>query len=182
MQVIGVVGLPASGKGEFSRIAKDMNIPVAVMGDVIRKSVTDAGLKLSDKNLGEMSRCLRQGMGMDAIAKLIIPVIENINSEVVLVDGIRGDSEVETFIKHFKNFNLIAVESSFETRLNRLSERGRPDDQADEQGLRQRDERESGWGLLKAMSMADYVLENEGTIAEFEDKVKKLLGDIRIKK
>ncbi|MDD4299556.1 MAG: dephospho-CoA kinase, partial [Methanomicrobium sp.] len=32
MQVIGVVGLPASGKGEFSRIAKEMNIPVVVMG------------------------------------------------------------------------------------------------------------------------------------------------------
>lgn len=182
MQIIGVVGLPASGKGEFSRIAKEMHIPVVVMGDVIRKAVTEAGLKLNDKNMGEMSRCLRQGMGMDALAKLTIPIIENLDSKIVLVDGIRGDAEVETFIRHFKNFNLIAVESPFEIRLKRLSERGRSDDQADEAGLKKRDEREAGWGLLNAMSMADYVLENEGTIEDFEEKVQKLLKEIRIKK
>ena len=32
MKVIGVVGLPASGKGEFSRIAAGLGIPVVVMG------------------------------------------------------------------------------------------------------------------------------------------------------
>ena len=51
MQVIGVVGFPASGKGEFSRIAKEMKIPVVNMGDVVRKAVTDAGLALNDKNI-----------------------------------------------------------------------------------------------------------------------------------
>ncbi len=182
MQVIGVVGLPASGKGEFSRIAKEMNIPVVVMGDVVRNAVADAGLKLNDKNMGEMSRCLRQGMGMDALAKLSVPLIEALNSKVALVDGIRGDAEVEFFIKHFKNFNLIAVESSFETRLKRLSQRGRSDDQADEKSLKQRDEREAGWGLLNAMSMADYLIENEGTISEFEDNARRILEEIRFKK
>jgi dephospho-CoA kinase len=39
MKVIGVVGLPASGKGEFSKIVKGMGIPVVVMGDVIRDAV-----------------------------------------------------------------------------------------------------------------------------------------------
>ena len=182
MQIIGVVGLPASGKGEFSNIAKKLNIPVVVMGDVIRKAVVDAGLALNDKNMGEMSRCLRQGMGMDALAQLTIPLIEQNNSKIVLVDGIRGDAEVTTFTKHFKNFSLIAVESSFETRLKRISDRNRSDDQADENALHKRDEREAGWGLLTAMEMADYIIENEGTIKEFEEKAKKLLEEIRIKK
>ena len=44
MKVIGVVGLPASGKGEFSKIASGMGIPVIVMGDMIRKAVSEAGL------------------------------------------------------------------------------------------------------------------------------------------
>jgi len=182
MQVIGVVGLPASGKGEFSRIAKGMGIPVVVMGDVVRKEVSEAGLKQNDKNMGEMSRCLRQGFGMDALAQLTIPIIETLKSKVVLIDGIRGDAEVNTFSHKFKDFHLIAVESSFETRLKRLSERGRSDDQIDKEGLKNRDERETGWGLLNAMSMADYVLENEGTIEKFEHSVRKLLEDIRKQK
>ncbi|HMK16072.1 MAG TPA: dephospho-CoA kinase, partial [Methanomicrobiales archaeon] len=37
MRVIGVVGYPASGKGEFSRIAAAAGIPVVVMGDVVRR-------------------------------------------------------------------------------------------------------------------------------------------------
>ncbi|MBP2132306.1 dephospho-CoA kinase [Methanomicrobium sp. W14] len=181
MQVIGVVGLPASGKGEFSRIAKDMNIPVVVMGDVVRKAVLDAGLKINDKNMGEMSRCLRQGMGMDALAQLTVPIIDGMKSGVVLVDGIRGDSEVETFMHHFKNFSLVAVKSPFETRLKRLCERKREDDESDKKGLKERDERETGWGLLDAMSMAEYEIDNEGTIEEFEAKVRDVIEKIRNK-
>ncbi|HQC34822.1 MAG TPA: AAA family ATPase, partial [Methanoculleus sp.] len=44
MKVIGIVGMPASGKGEVSRIARDLGIPVVVMGDAIREKVKEAGL------------------------------------------------------------------------------------------------------------------------------------------
>ena len=175
MQIIGVVGLPASGKGEFSNIAKKLNIPVVVMGDVIRKAVVDAGLALNDKNMGEMSRCLRQGMGMDALAQLTIPLIEQNNSKIVLVDGIRGDAEVTTFTKHFKNFSLIAVESSFETRLKRISDRNRSDDQADENALHKRDEREAGWGLLTAMEMLIILLKMKEQLKNSKKKQKNCL-------
>ena len=43
MKVIGVVGLPASGKGEFSKIAAEWE-PVIVMGDMIRNAVKRKGL------------------------------------------------------------------------------------------------------------------------------------------
>jgi dephospho-CoA kinase len=175
MLVIGVVGYPASGKGEFSKIAREMGIPIVVMGDVIRKELENAGLKQTDRNMGEMSRCLRQGLGMDALAKLSIPLIEGHKSKVVLVDGIRGDAEVETFANRFKNFKLIAVESSFDTRLERLKERGRSDDTLDVDGLLARDNRENGWGLGNAMEMADCIITNEGTIEEFGEKTRELL-------
>ncbi|NLO77930.1 MAG: AAA family ATPase [Methanomicrobiales archaeon] len=48
MKVIGVVGLPGSGKGEFSRIAGEFEIPVIVMGDSIREYVRTSGQMLSD--------------------------------------------------------------------------------------------------------------------------------------
>jgi len=175
MLVIGIVGFPASGKGEFSRIAKDMGIPIVVMGDVVRKELDNAGLEQTDRNMGEMSKYLRQGLGMDALAQLSIPLIEEKRAKVVLVDGIRGDTEVESFSKKFRDFRLIAVDSSFDTRLERLKERGRSDDSSDADGLLARDEREKGWGLQKAMEMADYILTNEGTMDEFEKKVKDLL-------
>lgn len=182
MIVIGVVGYPASGKGEFSRIAKEIGIPIVVMGDVIRKELDNAGLKQTDRNMGEMSKCLRQGLGMDALAQLSIPLIEETGAEVVLVDGIRGDAEVETFAHRFKDFRLIAVDSSFDTRLNRLKERGRSDDSSDADGLLARDNREKGWGLENAMNMADDVISNEGSIEEFEEKARNLIKKLAGKK
>ena len=76
MKVIGVVGMPASGKGEFARIASDMGIPVIVMGDMIRKAVTDEGLKPTDTNFGAMANRLRAERGMDAIGQLCVPEVK----------------------------------------------------------------------------------------------------------
>ena len=178
MKIIGVVGLPASGKGEFSRIANEMNIPVVIMGDVVRNAVRDAGLKMTDKNMGEMSRQLREGLGRDALAQLTISLIESRNSPVVLVDGIRSDGEVETFRSHFDDFVLVGIRSPFEIRARRLKSRGRSDDVTDEISLRSRDERELGWGLGAALEMSEYTLNNEGTIESFEGKVRDILKKI----
>ena len=73
MKVIGVVGLPASGKGEFSKIATDMGIPVVVMGDMIRAAVKAAGLEPTDANFGMMANNLRTERGMDAVAHSASP-------------------------------------------------------------------------------------------------------------
>ena len=37
MKIIGFVGLPGSGKGEASKIARELGLSVVVMGDVIRQ-------------------------------------------------------------------------------------------------------------------------------------------------
>jgi dephospho-CoA kinase len=179
MRVIGVVGLPASGKGEFSRIARSLAIPVVVMGDVVREVVVRAGLPVTDKNLGEMAGNLRKEGGMAAIAELCIPAIENTLSPVVLVDGIRGDAEVDLFRSRFPEFYLIGVDAPFDSRLERLSSRGREDDQLNQDELIRRDRREISWGLGRALSGADYLILNNSTIEAFAAQVRELLYDIR---
>jgi dephospho-CoA kinase len=179
MRVIGVVGLPASGKGEFSRIAGEMGIPVVVMGDIIRQAVIDADLPLSDLNMGEISRRLREREGMDAIARRCIPVIERTDAPVVLVDGIRGDAEVMAFRRHFPEFILVGIDSPFETRLRRLSERGRPDDLLDGEELLLRDRREVSFGLDRALALADFMLQNDGPLDTFTGMVQDLLIRLR---
>ncbi len=60
MRLIGIVGLPGSGKGEFSRCAADLGIPVLVMGDVIRRVAAEQGLSPDDDVLGRISGELRR--------------------------------------------------------------------------------------------------------------------------
>ncbi|MDD1686900.1 AAA family ATPase [Methanoregula sp.] len=179
MRVIGVVGMPASGKGEFSRIAQETGIPVIVMGDMIRRAVQDAGLIPNDANFGATANRLRAERGMDAIARLCIPEIQKQSTPLVLVDGIRGDTEVALFRKNFPGFTLISIESSFEKRLARIAARARSDDFTTADALHNRDTRELGWGLGNALKEADVHLENEGTLAEFSDAVQHLLLRLR---
>ena len=178
MKVIGVVGLPASGKGEFSKIAAGMGVPVIVMGDVIRNAVKEGGLDPSDTNLGAIANKLRAERGMDAIAHLCVPEIQRQTAPLVLVDGIRGDTEVAVFRSIFPGFTLISIDSSFETRLARIKERGRSDDFESADKLRSRDLRELGWGLGNALKDANMHLSNEGTLAAFFIAAHNLLDTI----
>jgi dephospho-CoA kinase len=175
MKVIGVVGLPASGKSEFSKIAAGMGIPVIVMGDMIRRAVSEAGLEPNDTNFGATANRLRAERGMDAIAQLCIPEIQAKSAPLVLVDGIRGDTEVTLFRTNFPGFVLISIDSSFENRLARITARARSDDFTTADALRNRDERELGWGLLNALRSADVHIRNEGTLEEFSAEVHTLL-------
>jgi len=178
MKVIGVVGLPASGKGEFSNIAAATGIPVIVMGDMIRREVQRLGLEPNDTNFGATANRLRAERGMDAIAQLCIPEIRKQSAPLVLVDGIRGDAEVSLFRRHFPGFILISIDSSFDTRLARIAARARSDDFTSAEALRNRDEREQTWGLLKALDSADRHIGNEGTLGEYTRAVRNLLEEI----
>ena len=171
MKVLGVVGLPASGKGEFSKIAAARGIPVVVMGDMIRNAVQMAGLEPTDANLGAMATNLRAKQGMDAIAQLCVPEIQRQTAPIVLIDGIRGDAEVTLFRRAFPGFLLIRIDSSFETRLARIRIRGRSDDFSSADELQTRDKRELSWGLGNALNDADVHISNEGTLADFSARV-----------
>lgn len=175
MRVIGVVGLPGSGKGEFSRIAGELDIPVVVMGDSIREYVRTSGQALSDLSMGEASAQLRAQMGRDAIAQLTIPRVEATGAAVVIIDGIRSEAEVLLFRDHFSDFHLVGVACPFAVRLERIFGRGREDDVATAEELTARDERECGWGLDTALAMADVTVTNDGTIEEYETEVRALL-------
>jgi dephospho-CoA kinase len=179
MRVIGVVGYPASGKGEFSRVAAGLGIPVVVMGDVIRREATKAGLGTSDAALGEMAVRLRREKGMDAIAVATIQEVEALGASLVVIDGLRGDAETGRFRERYPGFVLVGITSTFGKRLARLSARGRTDDLCRAEDLRARDRREEGFGLLQALAGADRVLENNGSLEAFEEKARSLLEEIR---
>jgi dephospho-CoA kinase len=178
MKVLGLVGLPASGKGECSAVAEELGIPVIVMGDLIRRYAEEAGLPATDQHLGTIARRLREERGMAALAELTVPAVREQKAPVVLIDGIRGDAEVELFRKTFSDFTLIAIDCPFQIRLERLRSRGRSDDMVNEDDLLSRDERECGFGLVHAMDGADIRIDNTGSLEECRAEIEKILKNI----
>jgi predicted RNA binding protein with dsRBD fold (UPF0201 family)/cytidylate kinase len=178
MKVIAFAGMPGAGKTEAANVAREMGIPVVVMGDVLREEVKERGLPPTDENIGGVANQLRSVEGMDAIAKRCIPRIRAYEgkNDIVVVDGIRGIAEVETFKKAFDDdFTLVKIDAPFEVRLQRLRGRGRSDDVGSIEWLRQRDERELSWGMGEAMAAADRSVTNLDPIQKFKDEVRSIL-------
>ncbi|MCO8246820.1 MULTISPECIES: AAA family ATPase [unclassified Haladaptatus] len=179
MRVIGTVGLPGSGKGEAATVAEEMGIPVVTMGDVIRAACRDRGLDPA-KHHGEIAKALREENGPDAIAQASLPQIDDAltGADTVLVDGIRSGVEVERFEEAFgDDFVLVSIEAPFEVRADRLGERGRDHSDADEERLRERDDRELGFGLDRAMARSDAVIDNTRSLDAFRRRIRALFED-----
>ncbi|MCX9010360.1 MAG: dephospho-CoA kinase [Candidatus Methanoperedens sp.] len=176
MKLIAFVGMPASGKSEAAAVARRMNIPVINMGDVVREETAKRGLPPTDENIGGTGTRLRKEEGMDAVARRCIPKIRSLESPVAVIDGIRNIEEIKYFKKEFgEDFKLIAIESPFNTRFERVKKRARSDDMCSAGELKRRDEREKSWGLDRAIKMADMTINNTIPLGEFREEIEKLL-------
>ena len=185
LKIIGFVGMPGSGKSVASDVARSMGLNVVVMGDVIRKEAARLGLEPSDKNLGMIGSMLREKEGADAIARRTLEIAlagtgkekEKEKDSLVVVDGIRSAEEVEFFRRSSGEFHLIEIRADPRSRLDWISNRGRPDDLYDRRpdALKGRESREVGWGMKRAFDEADIRIENDGGLCEFKRSVKDLI-------
>jgi dephospho-CoA kinase len=185
MKVIGVTGLPGSGKSVVSRVAKKLDIPLVRMGDVIREEA-----KKRNQTTGEIAVELRKEYGDFIVAERCVETVNNYfkqandstkfkspkyKCKIFMIEGIRSQYEVEIFKKHFKNFKIIAVHSTPKTRFKRLKRRMRPDDSKEESDFLLRDKRELNFGIGNVIATADYMIVNEGPLKKIKGIIRSIL-------
>ena len=90
----------------------------------------------------------------------------------IVIDGIRNIEEMDFFREKLgKDFLLVAIHASPETRYKRLMDRKREDDNLTIDRIKNRDERELRWGIGVLIALADVIIVNEGSLDEFKEKV-----------
>lgn len=172
-RLILITGMTGSGKTTLAGLFKIQGYRVLTMGDVIRNMAKEKGLDPTPSNLGSLATKIRERGGDVAVARRCVQKLQKIKDNKGVVDGIRSIAEVNLFRNSF-NVDLIAVHASPETRYSRLRVRKRTDDPIDREAFRKRDERELGFSLGWAISMADHMIVNEGTFKELEVAFKGL--------
>src|SRR5665647_458102 len=88
--VIGLAGMPGSGKSVVVDTARELGYDVVVMGDVVRQETIKRGLELTPENVGKVMLELRAEGGNYVIAQKCISKIAEQTSPKVLVDGLRS--------------------------------------------------------------------------------------------
>ncbi len=160
--LIGVAGMPGSGKSLLVLAAKKMGVPVISMGDVVRKEALKRGLPVNRATLSALATELRAKEGPDAIAKRCLQELRKCRSNVVLIDGLRSIFEYDTFKNHYPLMKVVFVFASPGTRFRRLRARGREDDPQNWDEFVERDLRELRFGLSALFYISDVVFINEG--------------------
>jgi cytidylate kinase len=203
LRIIGLVGLPGSGKSEAAQVALEMGLEVVVMGDVIRQEAAARGLPPTDENLGRLGSTLRSQEGPTAIARRILQLARESGKDLAAIDGLRSKEEADYFRANSQEFHLLEIWASPEVRLRRLASRGRSDDpgyvrsegynvkeannvkivsscrngaERMEEALEKRECRELGWGMGQALGEAEARLENDGDLEEFRRSVRRQLS------
>ncbi|WP_296886946.1 nucleoside monophosphate kinase [uncultured Methanobrevibacter sp.] len=179
MRIMGVSGLPGSGKGFVSDIATEKGAMIVSMGDIIREEAKKRG-----ESTKETAKNLRKEHGQCIVAEMTIEKIKKLQEEgfesSILVDGIRSQYEVNLFKKNFDNFIIVSIFANPKLRFERIKSRKREDDTTDYDVFVERDQRELDFGIGNVISLSDKIIINESDIESFEQKIREFLEEIDV--
>ena len=130
MQVMGISGMPGSGKSIVSYMAQEKGAIIISMGDIIREEAKKRG-----ESTKETAQNLRLEHGQYIVSELTIKKIKQIQNDgfenTIIVEGIRSPHEVDMFKENFDNFIILSIFANPDLRFKRLQNRMREDDSKD---------------------------------------------------
>lgn len=178
MKIIIITGMPGAGKSEVAKQFKQNEVPIIVMGDVIRNEVKRRGMKATPENTKKVMLELRAVDGPAAVAERCINQLEKIGSDTAIIEGCRSISEMNRFREFSDDVITIAVHSSPKTRYDRLRSRNRKDAPKEWEVFRERDLREISVGLGGVIALSDFMIVNESSIEELRQNTWKVMESV----
>ncbi|MFH0849302.1 MAG: AAA family ATPase [archaeon] len=176
--ILAVTGLPGAGKSMFCEAVQALGYTVFSCGEVVKEETKKRGLPVTASNMAMVSLDIKKREGAAGVSKRLMSKIQTSKSEIVAVDGVRSPDEFELFKTLSKNVIMTAVHAAPKIRFDRIRIRGRQDDTKTLEEFNARDQRELGYGIGNAISLADKMLLNEEGQDEFLDLANKFLHSI----
>lgn len=179
MQVMGISGLPGSGKSLVSDIAIERGAMIVSMGDIIREEAKKRGESTKDT-----AQNLRAEFGQYIVSELTIKKIKKLQEEgienKIIVEGIRSPHEVNMFKENFDNFIILSIFANPTLRFERLKNRMREDDSTDYNEFKARDQMELDFGIGDVISLSDKIIINESDLESYTAKINKFLDETEL--
>ncbi len=157
--------MPGAGKSTIAEGLKSKGCEIINMGDAVRAEAKNRNLEPNGENLGKLMLELREKNGPGAVANLIEPQIQNSQSSVIVIDGIRSKAEIQV-LKNSGNVKILCIHASIDTRFEYLTNRGRSDDPENRETFEKRDDRELGVGISTSIALADETISNNNLTKE----------------
>jgi dephospho-CoA kinase len=178
-KVIAIVGMAGSGKSEVSRVLENHGYTRVRFGDITDIEIQKLDMELCEASERHCRELLRKEYGMAAYAILNQPRIDSaLQNSNVVADGLYSWEEYLSFKAYYgRQFYVIAVYSSPQTRYNRLSRRSHRPLTNLEAGSRDKSEIEN---LNKGgpIAMADFTILNELGLPDLRQQTESILAKL----
>lgn len=180
--IIAVVGMAGAGKTSACNFLKEKGFTVLRFGDQTDIGLREQGLFLTEENERRYRENLRKSLGMAAYAIKIKPRTERALKEnnKIILDGLYSWEEYTHLKKHFKDLTLLCIYARPALRHSRLHKRKVR--KLNKEEARRRDIAELlNLNKGKPIAIADYLIENSGSIEDFYKKMKTFLKTLQYK-
>lgn len=180
--IIAMVAEKGGGKGLFIDIVKKLlpnrTVVSVRLSDIWREIVRLLGQEESRENISQMATAIRtafknDGILIDAMQKRL----EHIDADIVILDGIRKAEEVEPLVRS-RHGLLVYIAASPKVRFERRRQHAETTDEKGmswEQFMRQEEIPTETTIRQIGETMADQTIENNGTVEQFEERVKAFI-------
>lgn len=179
--IIGITGGFGSGKSTTASFFEEKGFGKIILSSFLEEEAYRRGFRnITRKILQDIGNEWRKKYGSGILAKKSIEYIKSKKIKIAVIDGIRNIEEIKEFRKK-KNFLLLAIVSSKKNRFERLKNLKRREKLTPEifkeldrrdQGLGQKD---AGLHVMACQKLADAVIENNGSVEEFKNKLSRFL-------
>ena len=179
-QIIGITGMSAAGKGTVVEILKKKGFVHFSVGDFLMEEVIKRGLPQNRDSMIEVGNDLRSKNGPGYILEQLITKAKLVDKS--LIESIRCPGEVAVLKQN--GGRLLAIDAPLELRYQRAIARGSSKDQVTLEKFKEQELLESQssdpnkQNLIGVRQMADWVINNEGTMEELMVKIDQWMEKI----
>lgn len=178
MIVIGLVGEKGSGKETFTKFLEevsDRKIAHVRFSDLLKETLELWSIPHSRENLQKLAVVMNQGYGEGTLSNAMFERLKNIKADIIVIDGVRWESDVELVRRFPKNF-LIYITADLKTRYERLKKRGEKEGESTTTFEQFVSEENAANELLipKIGEEADFKIENNSSFEQLKQKIREL--------
>ena len=168
---LGLVGKICSGKDIVCELLSEKNYVLLKFSDILKEQLNILGLENTRENLQLLANALRDAYGKDIMAKSIIKKAKNLNN--VIINGIRSIGELEALRK--EGYKIVGIICDDKTRFTRLNTRKRFDKTISIEEFEKIESNRTEIEIEHLINISDIKIENNTTVENFKENIKKLL-------
>jgi dephospho-CoA kinase len=179
-KIIALTGPIASGKDATKKYLEEKYGAKSVkFSQILRDVLNRVNVPLERENLQLLSTVLRQNFGEDLLARNIAEDAKRLDSQIVILDGVRRLADIE-HAKKLEGFVLVKIEADSKLRYERAvlrNENVGDSEKTFEQFLKDH-ESEADKEVPIVMEQAAVSLDNNGTLEDLHAQIDELLENI----